>query len=251
MKALFKLLLKGSLVSAIAMATATGCGDDSSDDDGDGGEGNSGGSAAGTKNTSGSAGEDSTDGGTSTGTGGTDAQGGQTTGVGGTSGGSGAGEGGATTDAGGAGTDPFGGAASGGAGNEYMGPAIAKFCNTLTFDPDGAGGEGGASPQPTTMRLEIGVGNEKVTFTAATDECVPADGAACTEVPTGAAVLVNLFDVDDDTVPIDFATIDIAENDQLIFYTDVDNNAPIWNVRGLNPGFMCEEVTYDDVLAIE
>jgi hypothetical protein len=244
MKALFKLVLRGSLVGAIAMATATGCGDDADDGDGNGGEGNSGGSAAGT---SGAAGDDSTDGGTSPGNGGTDAQGGQggqTTGVGG----SGAGEGGATTDTGGAGSDPFGGAANGGAVNEYMGPSIAKFCNTLVFDE---GGEGGAPGQPTTMRLEIGVGNDKVTFTAATDECVPADGEACTEIPSGQAVLVNLFDVDDDTVPIDFATANIAENDQLIFYTDIDNNAPIWNFRGLNPGFACEDVTYDDVLAIE
>ena len=249
MKALFKLILKGSLVSMIAMAAATGCGDDADN----GGTDNEGGesSTAGTKNTSGtknSAGEPSTDGGTSTGNGGTDAQGGDTTGVGGASGGSGgsgAGEGG--IDSGGAGPDPFGGAANGGAVNEYMGPPIAKFCNTLLFDEN----EGGAPGVSTTMRLEIGTGLDKVTFTASTDECVPADGDACTEIPSGPAVVVNLFDVDDDTLPIDFATANIAENDQLVFYTDVDNNGPIWNVSALNPGFACEDVTYDDVLAIE
>ena len=34
-----------------------------------------------------------------------------------------------------------------------MGPPIAKFCNTLMFGTE-------ADPMPTTMRLEIGVGND-------------------------------------------------------------------------------------------
>lgn len=243
MKALFKLMLKGSLVSMIAMAAATGCGDDA-DDGGNDGAGGEDTSSAGAKNTSGSAnvaGDTGSDGGTSPGGGGAPDGGGEGPGVGGASGGAGTGEGGTMAVAGGAGPDPFGGAASGGAGSGYEGPPIAKFCNTLIFDK-----------MSTTMRLEVGVGIEKVTFTAATDECVPADGNACTEVPTGAAVLVNLYDTENDLAPIDFANVEILENDQLIFYTTLtEENDPIWDVRTVKPTFACEDITYDDVLAIE
>lgn len=245
MKALFKLMLKGSLVSMIAMAAATGCGDDA-DDGGNDGAGGEDTSAAGTKNTSGSAnvaGDTSSDGGTSPGGGGAPDGGGEGPGVGGASGGVGSGEGG-TANGGGAGPDPFGGAASGGAGSGYEGPPIAKFCNTLTFGTE-------QDPMPTTMRLEIGVGNDKVTFEASTDECVPANAVACTVIPTGAAVLVNLFDVDDDTLPIDTATLEIVQDEQLLFFTDIDGQNPVWAARTINPSFACEDITYDDVLAIE
>jgi hypothetical protein len=233
MKALFKLVLRGSLVGAIAMATATGCGDDSSDGDGDGGEGNSGGSSAGTQNTSGSANEagDTSNGGTTS-----------------TAGSTGGGEGG-TTSEGGAGPDPFGGAPSEG-GATYDGPAVAKFCNTLTFDPDGAGGAGGAGSapaEPTTLRLEIGEGADMVSFTATTGECVPADGEACTEIPTGPAVLISLFDVDDDAEPLDFAPVEVLESEQWIIYTDVDGGQPIWNGGTLKPTFECSAIKYEDI----
>jgi hypothetical protein len=248
MKALFKLMLKGSLVSMIAMAAATGCGDDADDGDNDGAGGEDT-SAAGAKNTSGSAnvaGDTGSDGGTSPGGGGAPDGGGEGPGIGGASGGVGSGDGG-TMALGGAGPDPFGGAANGGAGSGYEGPPIAKFCNTLTLGKDDDG-----NPLPTTMRLEVGVGVDKVTFTADTDECVPADGAVCSEVPSGAAVLVNLYDTADDTLPIDFANVEILENDQLIFFTTLTEEMdPIWDVRTVKPTFACEDITYDDVLAIE
>lgn len=239
MKALFKLVLRGSLVCAIAMATATGCGDDSSDGDGDAGEGNSGGSAAGTKNTSGSANAGEPSNGGSTSNAGAPSDGGTDSGTGGT------GEGGSATE-GGSGPNPFGGAPSEG-GATYDGPAIAKFCNTLTFDPDGAGGEGGASAEPTTLRLEIGEGDEMVSFTATTGECVPPDGEACTEIPTGPAILISLFDVDDDAEPLDFGPVEVLESEQWILYTDIANDQPIWNGGTLKPSFACEDILYEDI----
>ena len=237
MKALFKLLLKGSLVGAIAMATATGCGDDSSDEGGEGGEGNSGGSTAGTQNTSGSAnaGEPSNGGSTSNAGGpssaGAAGDGGTDSGTGGT--GAVGGEGGSAT-----GPNPFGGAPSEG-GASYEGPPIAKFCNTLSFD--------GAD---TTFRLEVGEGVDMVSFTASTGECVPADGAACREIPTGADIVVSLFDLDDDSAPLDFSPIEIVDNEQWIFYTDLTDGAeptPIWNGGSLKAGFACEDIIYDDI----
>jgi hypothetical protein len=244
-----------SLVSVLAVAAAAGCGDDKDDGDtgGEAGEGNSGGSSAGTKNnTSGSAnkaGDTGSDGGMSPGGGGVPGgggspdEGGSGPGVGGAVGGGGTGEGG-TVDSGGAGPDPFGGASSGGAASGYEGPPIAKFCNTLTFGTE-------EDPMPTTMRLEIGIGNDMVSFTASTDECVPIDGAACSAISTGAAVLVQLFDTDDDTLPVDTATIEILEDEQLLFFTDIADENPIWDVRTIKPTFACEDITYDDVLAIE
>jgi hypothetical protein len=246
-------MLKGSLVSLLAVAAATGCGDDSDNGDGGGeaGEGNSGGAAAGEKNTSGSAnlaGETGSDGGTSPGSGGAPSEAGTGTAAGGASGGAsggaGAGEGG-TADGGGAGPAPFGGAAGGGGDSGYQGPPLAKFCNTVMSGT-------AEDPMPTTLRLEIGAGVDKMTFTASSGECVPADGEACTEIPTGAAVLVSLFDVEEDTLPLDAATIEILQDEQLIFYSAVNEAMePFWDVRVVNPTFACEDITYDDVLAIK
>lgn len=231
------LILKCSLAGAVALAVASGCGDNKDDEtpSGEAGEGNSGGSSAGSKNDGGSksdagstsdAGEPSNGGSESVGGAGPDA--------------------GGAANAGSGGSDLFGGApgTGGAAGTPYEGPPVAKFCNTLYFGDD-----------PTTFRLEVGTGNDKVTFTAASGECVPADGNACTEIPSGEAVTVALFDVDADTDPVDFADIAISENTQYLFVTDTDTVVvdqmeeivPIWSGGSLKAEFACEDVTYDSL----
>jgi hypothetical protein len=243
MKALLNVMLKGAVVGTVATLLAVGCGDNNDDNDnpgGEAGEGGSGGSSGGTKNQAGTK-SDAGDGNGGAASPGAGAPG---------EGGSGAATGGAATggapeggSAGGeSGPDPFaeGGAGLGGA--SYEGPAIAKFCNSLTFGPEG-------EEMPTTFRLEIGEGNDKVTFTASTGECAPADGDACTVIPTGEAVPIRLFDVDGQD-PLDDATGTITADEQYVFITDLDTSGaepfPIWNALFVNPKFTCEDVTYTD-----
>ena len=233
MNALFKLTLKSSAIGALAFfAITSGCSSSTDDDSGAGGDS---GTTGGTNST---AGKSSTTAGKS-GTGGDDAGNGGTP-----SGTAGAAEGGASNggaplvgEAGGGPDFPLGmgGDSAGGAGT---GPAVAKFCNTLTFGGD-----------PTTMILEVGEGAAKVTFTAVSGECVPADGEACTEIPLGDDVLVSLFDADDPTSALDSGAANVKAGQDWIFFTDVLDSQPIWDGGTITAGsgLSCEDITYDDI----
>ena len=238
MNAFFKLMLKGSAVSALGLVmAAVGC-SDSDKETTPGAGGDSGGGKAGSPSAAGS----STDGGDpSTSDGGTAAGGVATTPGGAESGGAEAGG----AEAGGA---EAGGAAAGGAGGAD-GLSVAKFCNNLTFDPDIDNDPNIDDAENTTFILEIGEGADKVTFTAATGTCVPADGNACKPIPLGAETPVVLFDADAPTTPLDSGSIDSADGDNWIFYTDVSagaDPAPIVQGEAVTD-FTCEEITYDDV----
>jgi hypothetical protein len=236
MNALFKLTLKSSAIGALAFfAAAAGC-SSSSDDDNPG----AGGDSSTTGGTNSDAGKSSTAG--------TSHSGGDNSGTGGakngTAGEGGAGKGGApdVESVGGSPDIEFGGGgdSAGGAGGAGTGtgPAVAKFCNTLTYQ--------GAS---TTMILEVGEGAEKVTFTAAYGECVPADGDACEEIPLGKEVLVQMFDADDPSTALDFGSVKVKEGQDWIFYTEVENDQPVWNAGTLKAGsgVSCEDVVWDDI----
>ena len=231
MNAFFKLMLKGSALSALALVTAAAGCSDSNKDTTPGAGGDSGGKA----------GSASQAGGTSK-SGSTNAAGDGTGGASGgaTSGGAAAtdaGAGGVTTETGGAGD---GGA--GGGGGAASDPAIARFCNDLTFGTQ-------QNPTDTTMVLEIGEGADKVTFTATTGHCAPVDGAACTPIPIGTDVPVTLFDADNLTLVIDSGTIDTASGENWIFYTDLSTDAePSPVVSGApTTDVACKDVTYSDV----
>jgi hypothetical protein len=234
MKASYKLALKGSALCALVfLSAAAGCSSDSNDTPSGGGTGGSAGSSSKAGNTS-KAGSNAAAGDNS------GTSGSPTTGTGGAPGGEGgANAGGApeTPNAGSPGNPlSFGGESS--AGGAGTGPAVAKFCNTLTADD-----------MDTTMILTVGEGLDKVTFTATTGECVPADGDACTEIPVGEAVLVMMADGDAPAVPLDTGIAKIQAGQDWIFYTDLDAGQPIWNGGHLNKnaGFTCEDITYDDI----
>jgi hypothetical protein len=207
------------------MMSAVGCSDsDKGTETGAGGE--SGGGKGGTPSAAGSTnnGGDSTD------------KGGQG-GAGPTPGGADAGG----ADAGGAdagGADAGGADAGGAGGADAGGVSVAKFCNDLVTLAD----------EDTTYILEIGEGADKVTFTAKTGVCVPADGVACKSIPLGPEVPVALFDAEAPTEVVSSGTIDSADGDKWIFKTivnaqdeaDMDGNA-------VSDEFTCEEITYDDV----
>jgi len=228
MNALFKLVLKGSAVSALALATAAvGC-SDSNKDDTDGTAGDTG--KSGSSNTAGST---STPGGN-----GGEAPTAGTPGAGGA-------DGGAAPVEGGAGGDrpdivfSNGGDGAGGASDE---PSVAKFCNSLTFGTSDA-------PMDTTMILEIGEGADKVTFTAVSGTCAPMDGAACKSIPHGTEVPVALFDADEPTTALDSGTIVSRGGANWIFYTDLtEESTPTPIIQGApidSPA--CEDVIWEDV----
>jgi hypothetical protein len=238
MNTLLKLMLKGSVVSAMALTmAAVGCSDsDKEKAPGAGGDDGKGGSNAQAGETSKSG---STNGGDSSnvGGGGAKADGGA------------AGDGGAKSEGGAAGNggaEAGGSAGEGGSGGASDGNATAKFCNTLEFDPD-------QDPEtdnsvPATLILQVGEGADAVTFTAITGQCVPADGVACKVVPAGPDVLVQLFNATAPTVAVDAAPLEILDGERLLFFSDLDDdNAAIWNVAAANEGVTCEELTYDDV----
>ena len=229
MNALFKIMLKGSAVSALALTmAAVGCSDaDKETETGAGGE--DGGGKGGTPSTGGSSTNGGEGGAGATAPGGADAGG---------------------AEAGGA---EAGGADAGGAGGAESGVSVAKFCNDLTFGTEEA-------PMDTTFILEIGEGADKVTFTATTGECVPADGEACKTIPLGAKVPVALFDADDTSAPLYEGLIDSADGDKWIFNTGLETvedvtpaceeppcTFPIAEGNTVKPEFTCEEITYDDV----
>jgi hypothetical protein len=244
MNAFFKLVLKGSAIGALSLvAVAAGCSDSSSDDNNKDAAGGDNSTTGGKNNTGGSnsqAGKDA-QGGDNTGKGGdnTVAMGGSN-GMGGdntvvTMGGDKGDAGGAQLGSGG---DNLG---FGGQKGTGTGPSVAKFCNTLSF--------GNAE---TTMILEIGEGADKVSFTAATGECVPADGDACTEIPQGDAVSVKMFDMDDPNTSLDELVIGIGKGEELAFWTDLGDPDgkpyPIIQGQVLDPtDLACKDVTYENI----
>jgi hypothetical protein len=242
MNALFNLVLKGSAIGVLALvATAAGCSDSDNDDAGTAGSSSKGGSSGTAGKTSTEAGDtgaagDSTDGGTTSG--GTTSGG--TTSGGTTSGGAGGDDGSAGGPDIGLGGGDFGGGGDTGTG---IGPSVAKFCNTLSF---------GANHDDTTMILEVGTGADKVTFTATTGECVPADGDACTEIPQGANVPIVMFDADDTDTALDDGHASIGAGQEWVFYTNLGGTEadpfPVIDGGALNQnGVKCEDVTYADI----
>lgn len=241
MNAWSKLVVNGSMLGLLATMVVVGCGDDNKDSNGDnqGGEPAAAGSSSGGKSSGGSnstpdAGEPS---------GGTSSEAGATTGgvpaQGGTD------QGG--TDQGGANQ---GGADQGGAGG--TGPetwdetiSVARFCNGLS----------GVEDQNMTFILEVGEGNDKVTFTANSHTCAPVDGAACTTLPLGQEVPVVLYEEGDDE-PWYEGTINSEAGDQWLFTTFVDSDGEVFfpgldgtTTNGL--GLACNNLTYDDVYETE
>ena len=217
MNAFLKLMLKGSAVSAMALTmAAVGCSDDDKDTKpgagGESGGGKAGSATSGTTN----GGDPGTDGGT-----------------GGVAGGAG------PTDNGGASGADAGGAGGAAGAN---GISVARFCNDLTFGTQ-------AAPMDTTLILEIGTGADKVTFTATTGECAPADGAACSSIVLGPDVPVALFDADDTTQVLYEGSINSEAGDNWIFFTDLsadDPPSPIAQGQAITNA-ACEDITFDDV----
>lgn len=227
MNALSKLVLKGSALSAFALALAAGCSSDDSKSE-----------------TTGAAGESPSKGGSSSTAGKTGSDAGESNGGKGEGGGDsgveaghpGVGLGGGAPAEGGAG----GAADAGGAGGAGGAPAVAKFCNTLQF-----------GTADTTMILEVGTGAEKVTFTAMTGECVPADGDACVPIPSGAHVPLALFDADNTDAALDEKEAEVVSGDNWIFITNLDESGseptPIIDGGALKAtAGTCEEFTYAD-----
>jgi hypothetical protein len=213
------------------MAAATGCGgddDDATDNPGDGGDGSGGTATAGSSNTSGSAGEAQTNagaptGGTATGESGAGPGGSNATG------GAAPAEGGAAQ---GGDSSIFGGAPNaGGAGG--VAAAVAKFCNT--------------SADGVTLRLEIGQAAQKITFTAAPGECAPADGEPCSEIPTGQAVLISLYDDANDQLPLHVSPKKIADGESWIFSIEKKGMNTTWAGNTLKAGVACEDVAFADL----
>jgi hypothetical protein len=237
MNAWSKLVVNGSMLGLLATMVVVGCGDDNKDSNGanNGGEPAAAGSSSGGKSSGGSnstpnAGEPS---------GGTSSEAGATTGGVPAQGGTGA-DGG--TDQGGA---DQGGA--GGTGPETWDETIsvARFCNGLS----------GANDANITYILEIGEGNEKVTFSAASHTCAPVDGAVCTTLPFGQEVPVVLYQEGDDE-PWYEGTINSEAGDQWLFTTFLDNDGEVDfpSVEGSTTnglGLACNNLKYSDVYETE
>lgn len=229
MQLIRKVLLNASLAGMVVLSVATGCGGDDDDDvnTGNGGEDSGGAATAGTNQGAG-AGEPSDAGATSGGA---------------SSGGAGVSPGG-TPNAGAAPAE--GGASQAGAGSIFGGAptsagagsgadaAVAKFCNTLGGDA-------------TTLRLEIGEGINKLTFTAASGECAPADGQACTEIPSGQAVIVSLYDEANDTLPLHVNPQKIGDGQSWLFFVEKKGANVIWSARTIKGGVACEDVGFSDL----
>lgn len=238
MKAWYKLALNGSVLAALTVLVVVPACSDSNKDDTNGSSGSGGHSTAGSSNS----GAGKSQGGDN------DNYAGETNEAGTTGtpegGAGGASQGGAGGEAAG-GAPLFGqGGDSLGAGGVGTGPTVAKFCNDLSFGPPG-------QEQPTTMILEVSSGGDKVSFTAKTGKCVPADGLACKEIPTGEDVLVELFDADDPTTAIDSAAATIGAGKEVVFYTTLDESGaspqPIWAAGVLPETLSCQDVTFDEV----
>jgi hypothetical protein len=129
---------------------------------------------------------------------------------------------------------------SGGDTGTGTGPSVAKFCNTLSFGDN-----------DTTMILEIGTGADKVTFTATTGECVPADGVECKEIPQGSDVPVVMFDADDPQSSLDDKLADVGAGEDWVFWTNLAGTEsdpyPVIEGATLGQSAACEQITYDDI----
>jgi len=92
---------------------------------------------------------------------------------------------GGTASGGSGGTRPAGGTGTGGTGGTGVPPAgaVAKFCNEVTIN--------GAAVD---MELRIGTGANMVSIVATTGTCKPVVNHACSPIPIGSAVPVNVFD---------------------------------------------------------
>jgi hypothetical protein len=229
MKALYKLILNGTIIGGVAfMTAAAGCSDSTKTDNSTAGKS---GSQAGSSSTAGGAG-------------------GETSTAGKASSNAGASMGG---QAGG----------MGGAGGEATGPSLAKFCNTLSLiagDAGGAGGAGGASAggagaggagagsTDVTLVLEVGEGAEMVKFTAVSGTCSSADGDMCVGIPQGPQVPIIMYVKDDPTQILDEGTADIRPGGEYVLYTALDQSSlPIWAGAHLPAGTACQDVIYTDV----
>src|SRR6478609_421920 len=242
MNALLSLTLKGSAIGALMLAvTAVGCSSDSDDKDGTGGKGGT--SAGGSKS---DAGEPSTDKGGDKGT--TPGEGGNGAGGSTSSGGDDAGKGGEDTGIGGehltgGGGEPASGGApaigEGGSPSVGTGPAEGKFCNTLSFGD-------GTNDEDTTFVLEVGTGADKVTFTAKTGECAPADGLACQVLPEGDAVQIVLRDASDLDTAIETSEAEILAGEDWVFWNAVEDGTLVTKGFPIDQSEAeCKDVTYD------
>jgi hypothetical protein len=98
------------------------------------------------------------------------------------------------------------GKASTATGGSTTGPAPAekfafgKFCNGLSYDLE--------------LTLSIGTGSQAVEISAASGECTPISGEACTPMPVGINVPLTLLDGGE---PIITYPVDIAEGVYWIF----------------------------------
>lgn len=235
MNAVLKFALKGSVLGALAFSVAvSGCSDDGSTDEGGAGGDNGGG----TKSTAGSAGKTTAgsdskggdDGGGNGGTGGGNDVGGET--GGGTAPIAGNGAGGGEDDVGG---QSAGGNGAGGAG-PVAGPAVAKFCNTLTI-----------GDKTTTFRLDIGTGDSKVSFEADTFECTPLVNEDCTPIALGDQPY-ELFDLAKPEVVVDNGEItNIEDGDEWIFFTATLDNQPVLDFKVNEAALVCKTSDFDDI----
>jgi hypothetical protein len=218
----------------------SGCSDDGGSDEDNGGDS----STAGTKNTAGTGGTKNTGGSDSNG--GADSNNGGSDSAGENSGGTAPSAGtGAGGDSGGSAGGGGGDEAGGGGGGGAAGLAVAKFCNTLTFGTE-------QDPEITTFRLDIGVGAEKVSFTADSFECTPIVNTDCTPIPLGDQPY-ELFDMADDSAPVDSGTVQLIEDgDEWFFLTDLsDDDEPSPILGGGVDGsgtLVCKTADYEEIL---
>jgi hypothetical protein len=213
MSAFSKLVTGFSSLMLLGVIAAVPACDSEGDDDGEAGAaGESGaggkGGAAGSSGAGGKAGASG-----STGKGGTGGSAGDV-GDAGDTGAAGAAEqggaGGEPASSGGSAGSGTGEGGSGGSGEPQI--ATAKFCNNVTAGDDDV-----------EFTIRIGSGSDRVTLEALSGTCVPLD-AACPEVPSGAAVPIQILDEKGGTYTE--GTIEILPGEQVILIAEYDDDAP-------------------------
>jgi hypothetical protein len=130
------------------------------------------------------------------------------------------------------GTRPTGG--TGGTGVPPAG-AVAKFCNEVTI-----------SGQAVDMELRIGSGASMVRIVATTGTCKPVVNHACTAIPTGSLVPVNVFDASNKQYVAN--ALDIAAGDASIFsfYFDESTQMPQF-ARQQGTAAQCAATDFSDI----
>jgi hypothetical protein len=98
-----------------------------------------------------------------------------------------------------------------------------------------------------TLRLEVGQGAGKVTFTAAPGECAPADGEPCSEIGSGQAVVISLYDDANDQLPLYVNPQRIGDGESWIFTVAKKGINTTWAARTLKGGVACEDVSFTDL----